>query len=179
MEIEELWEKSLKKTEILRSRLVSLLTFQETELPYIFLAESVLNIGDIVVREGNVLVHKPLILLPRDFPQFEGFDFKKDLKVEDEAVVNFLMMRGISFPSLKYSNQTYSLKVCRGPLKAVSERYSRKLQRSEDTTTGLILAPEDCWQFSILIYVATMVVRSAPHDIKKLLEDFRKKRGYD
>ena len=74
MDIEKTWEKALKNTEIIRPRVKPLNTFKITHLPYIFLAESSVNVGDCVVRMGEALVEKPAIMLPPDSPQLDGFD---------------------------------------------------------------------------------------------------------
>lgn len=179
MDLEEKWEKAIKETEILRSRLGNLSTFKITELPYIFLAESMLNIGDTVVRKGKVLVHQPSIILPSNYPQFEGFEFEKGLHVDDDVVRTFLLVRGISFPSLKYSNETYTLDVFEGPLKQAVGHFRNQLEKREDVHSGLFIGPEDCWQFSMLIFVATLVAKSASGDIKNILDKLkrRKKRG--
>ncbi len=58
MDIEKTWEKALKYTEIIRPRVEPLNTFRTTHLPYIFLTESSVNVGDSVVRKGEVLVEK-------------------------------------------------------------------------------------------------------------------------
>jgi len=174
MDIDQKWQKALKKTEILRTRLRHLLTFEHTELPYVFLAESSVNVGDVVVRKGRIMVDKPLIVLPGNFPQFEGFEFKKDFHLDDESVTTFLMMRGVSFPSLKYSNEVTTIDVCPGPLSGAIKRFLNELQKKEDTDCGLIIAPEDCWQFAVIIYAASQVAKSVPEDIKNIL---RKKKG--
>jgi hypothetical protein len=177
MDIQELWEKALRYTEIIRGRLHPLATFSATDLPYIMLSESSVNLGDTAVRQGKVVVEKPSIILPQNLPQFEGFDFQKDFHLKEESVVNFLLVRGVTFPSLKYNNKVYSLDVFEGRLSEAMRHYSDKLQRQENVHTGLIIGPEDCWQFSVLIFVATMVARSAETDIKKLLEEFKKRYG--
>jgi len=170
MDIDKRWQKALSKTEILRMRLRSLQTFEHTQLPYTFLAESVVNPGDVVVRKGRVVVDKPLIIKPGDFPHFEGFDFKKDYDVEDDSVTTFLFLRGVAFPSLKYSNEVATLDVHSGPLSKIIKRSREGLQRAEDVASGLIVAPEDCWQFSVLIYVAALAAKSIPDDIKNILK---------
>jgi hypothetical protein len=175
MDLDEKWEKALKNTEILRSRVSHLLSVEETCLPYIFLAESRVNIGDTVVRKGDVLVHKPLIFLPRYHPQFEGFDFKKDFGIDDDAMTTFLLMRGVQFPSLKYDHKLHSLDVYEGPLKKAVKEYKDQLEKKEDIHTGLIVGIEDLWQFSILVYVGALVIRSAPQDVKRFLDDLKKK----
>jgi len=173
-----MWEKALKKTEIVRSRVQPLLTFEATRMPYIFLAESALNIGDSVVRKGKVLVEKPSIVLPDNIPQFDGFDFDKDLHVGEETVKNFLFVRGIRFPSYRYNNRTQSLDVREGSLSKAIDFFSDKLQKKEDVHAGLIVGPEDCWQFSVLIFICSMIVRSADSDIQKLLDDIEKRKRY-
>ena len=75
MKAYENWEKALKKTEIIRPRIQSMMTFSETSMPYILLSESSINMGDTVVRKGEVVVERPTLILPPNIPQFEGFEF--------------------------------------------------------------------------------------------------------
>ena len=171
MDIEELWQKAVTKTEVYRSRLRSLYTFSQTTLPYIYLAESTVNTGDVVVRRGKIVLEKPLILLPGNFPQFNGFEInEKDAHFDNDAVATFLFVRGITFPTMKYSNETHKLDVVPGPLSKVIERYKLDLEKKEDVTTGLIISPEDCWQFSVLIYVSILMAKSLPEDIRNILK---------
>lgn len=176
MDLHDKWEKALKKTEILRLRASTLFTFKLTELPYIFLGESAVNIGDTVVRKGKVLVHEPSIFLPPNFPQFEGFEFEKDYQADEDAVRTFLLVRGVSFPSLKYTNEVSTIDVYENSLSKAINHFSHQLEMKEDIYTALIVGPEDCWQFSVLIFVCAMVTKSAPGDLKKFLEDLRKRR---
>lgn len=177
MNIQDGWEKALKHTKIIRPRPKDLLTFESTEVPYIFLSESSVNLGDTVVRKGHVTVEKPAIILPSNMPQFDGFDFEKEFRSGQDMLLNFLLVRGISFPSLKYNNKTHSIDVYEGHLEKAIGYYSDKLQQGEDVTNGLVTGPEDSWQFSILIFIATQIVRSADTDIKRLLEKFREEQG--
>lgn len=175
MDIQERWEKALEKTEVIRPRVQELLTFSHTDLPYIFLSESSINVGDTVVRKGSVLVEKPSLILPIGLPQFEGFDFEKEPDINKDTVTDFLLVRGVKFPSLKYNNKTYSLDIFEGRLSKAIDEYRDRLEREEDVLTGLIIGPEDCWQFSLLIFVCTQVIKSADGDIKRLLDEFKRK----
>ena len=177
MDIEKSWERALEKTEIIRPRIQELLTYSSTELPYVFLSESTINVGDTVIRRGSVVVDRPSLILPSGLPRFEGFEFEEDARKAEDAVSHFLLVRGIKFPSLKYNNKTYSLDLYEGQLKKAIESSLDELQRKEDVTTGLLIGPEDCWQFSILIFVCSQIVRSADGDIKRLLKDYRKGDG--
>ena len=174
MNIQELWDKAVKKTEIVRPRVQPLSTHSVTHLPYICLSESAVNAGDTAVRRGEVLVERPVIALPRNLPQFEGFDFEKGMNVNEDFFKSFLLVRGIQFPSLKYNNKSYSLDVREGSLSRAIEHYKRELQAGENVHTGLVAGPEDCWQFSVLLFVCSQVARSADGDIRRLMDDMRR-----
>ncbi len=175
MDIEELWDKALKKTELVRLRLQDLATFEPTLVRYIFLAESSLNEGDTIVRKGQVILEKPSIILPGFSPHFEGFEFDPALHLNADALSTFLLVRGVQFPSLKYRHQISSLDVLEASLQKTIERCSEQLKMAEDITTGLVVGPEDAWQFSILMLVGALVVRSAQGDLRRMLEQWRKR----
>ncbi|PIQ83861.1 MAG: hypothetical protein COV75_05225 [Candidatus Omnitrophica bacterium CG11_big_fil_rev_8_21_14_0_20_63_9] len=179
MDIQELWEQARKQTELVRLRMQDLATFDATAVPYLFLAESSLNAGDTVVRQGQVVIERPAIVLPKFSPQFEGFDFEGELHLSDELVASFLLVRGIQFPSLKYRHQVSSLDVYEGSLQRAIDHFSQRLTMAEDTTTGLVIGPEAAWQFSILLLVGALVVRSAEGDLRRMLEAWRKRRSTD
>lgn len=175
MDLEKKWEEALEQTEIIRLRVAYLATFEATAIPYIFLAESAINAGDTLVRRGKVLVHHPEIILPEDMPRFEGFDFEKNHQVNPDMVRLFLMVRGISFPSLKYKHEVSQLDIYEGALAKAKEYFRRELERTEDAQTGLIAGPEDCWQFALLIYVGLLISKSAPSDLRRFWEKFKDK----
>ena len=171
MNIQDIWEKAVKKTEIVRPRVMPLSTYAATHLPYIALSESAVNGGDTVVRRGEVVVERPTLVLPYNMPQFEGFDFEKEMRVNEELFKSFLLVRGVQFPAMKYNNKSYSVDVYEGGLSKAIEHHKALLQQSENVHTALVAGPEDCWQFSILLFICSQVARSADGDIKRLKED--------
>lgn len=173
MDLEALWDKALKETEVLRSRLTELATFDTTTLPYIFLAESSVNAGDTVVRKGQVLVERPSLILPS--AQFQGFAFEQEHHFTDETVLNFFLVRGVRFPSLRYRHESSWLDLREGSLKDAIAHYGEGLSRAEDVQTGLVVGPEEAWQFSILILVAGLLARSAEGDLKRLFDEWKKR----
>ena len=175
MDIHELWDKARKHTEILRMRMQDLSSADITNVPYVFLAESSLNQGDTVVRRGHVLVERPSIVLPGFSPQFEGFAFDQELHLSQETVATFLLIRGVHFPSLKYRHETSSLDLFEGNLQKAITHFQDQLQRAEDIKTGLVIGLEDAWQFSILLLVGMLVIRSAEGDLRRFLEEWRKR----
>ncbi|GAX61757.1 outer membrane protein [Candidatus Scalindua japonica] len=118
------------------------------------------------MRKGEVLVEKPTLLLPPGSPQLDGFDFRDAYQQQQDMITNFFLVRGIEFPSLKYNNKTYSLDIFEDRLSKAIEQYTQDLQKEENVTSGLVIGPEDCWQFSVLIFICTQIVRSADNDIK-------------
>ncbi|MFH1837399.1 MAG: hypothetical protein ABH862_04740 [Candidatus Omnitrophota bacterium] len=174
MDIEQLWEKAQRKTEVVRGRVKGLLTFQSTEVPYLFMAESVLNEGHTIVRKGKVVIERPMILLPEDLPQFDGFDLEEELDIEQGTLQMFFLMRGIRLPSLKYNNATDKLDLEDRSLAQTVEKYKKKLEKEENVNTALILGPEDCWQFSLFIYMATLVGRCVRTDVMNIMDKFNR-----
>ncbi|MDI6736415.1 MAG: hypothetical protein QME42_09550 [bacterium] len=178
MNLEEKWQRAIKETEIVRHRISQLFTFKPTDLPYIFLAESGVNIGDTVVRKGKILVHEASIILPPNFPQFEGFDFEESYHIDKDSFRAFLLLRGVTFPSFKYLNETYSIDIYEGNLEKAVKHFQDELEKAEDVHSGLVVGPDDCWQFSVLFFVLNIVSRSASNDVKRLLKDFREKGNF-
>ncbi|MBF0494730.1 MAG: hypothetical protein HQL28_06330 [Candidatus Omnitrophica bacterium] len=173
MDIEQLWEKAQKKTEVVRGRAKGLSTTSLTAVPYIFLAESAVTDRTTVVRQGKILVEKPLIILPHEMPWFEGFDIEEELGLSQDLLQTFFLMRGIKFPSMKYNNSTSSLDVNERKLSDCIELYKKILEREENVSTALLTGPEDCWQISLLLYIAALAGRCARTDMIKLLTDLR------
>lgn len=176
MSIHESWERALSKTEIIRSRIKALATFEATHMPYVFIAESSINQGDCVVRKGEIVVEKPAIILPEQSPGFNGFEFKDDLALGRQFLENFFMVRGIRFPSMRYSNKTEWLDIFEGKLQKAISHYSDDLSRREDIQTGLVIGPEDTWQFSIIILICAQITRQAEGDIRRLLDEYKKRK---
>lgn len=177
MDAYEAWAKALKNTEIIRPRVQALMTFAETAISYILLSESSINLGDTVVRKGEVVVEKPSLILPPNIPQFDGFEFDDPQKTMDEnSITNFLLVRGIHLPSLKYNNKTNSLDVHEESLNKTVTYFKKQLQQEENVHAGLLIGPEDCWQFSILIFVCTQIVKNADIDIRNLFKEYKKKK---
>lgn len=179
MSFEKIWKKALDQTEIVRPRVKSLQTVAATAVPYILLSESSINVGDTVVRRGEVVIESPALILPPNLPQFEGFNFDdQQHPVDEDQFMNFLLVRGVRLPSLRYNNQSVSLDLFEGRLSEAIAAFHQELIQQENVNTGLLIGPEDYWPLSVLIYVCTQVSRNAPSDIKALLERWRK-RGRD
>ena len=176
MDFEEMWGKALKNTEIIRTRVRSLSMIGDTSVPYLLLSESSINIGDTIVRKGEVLVQRPSLFIPPNNPQFEGFEFDEEDVLDQNSLINFLIVRGISLPSLRYDNKTSSMDIYEGKLSKAVKHHEAILQQQEDVQTGLLIGPEDCWQFSILIFVCSQIIKNADQDIQRLLDEYHRKK---
>ena len=67
--------------------------------------------------------------------------------------------------------------VFEGNLKKAIAHYQEMLQHQENVQAGLMTGPEDCWQFSVIIYICSQIAKNADVDIRKLLEEYKKKRN--
>jgi hypothetical protein len=175
MDVHSAWEKALQETDIVRSRVTGLQTFSETHVPYILLSPSMINEGDTVVRTGEVLVHRPSLILPPNIPQLEGFNFDGEDSFKEDSMINFLMVRGITLPSMKYDNKVSSLNVFEGKIEDAIGVYGNRLQREENTSAGLICGPDEVWQLSLLIFVCSQIAKNSSADIRRLLDEYHKK----
>jgi len=175
MDAQSAWEKALRETNIVRSRVIGLQTFSETHVPYILLSSSTINEGDTVVRTGEVLVHRPSLILPPNIPQLEGFDFGNEGSFKEDSMINFLMVRGISLPSMKYDNKIFSLNVFEGKIDDAIGVYGNQMQKEENTSAGLICGPDELWQLSLLIFVCSQIAKNSSTDIRRLLDEYHKK----
>jgi hypothetical protein len=175
MDMSDAWGQALKTTEIVRSRVSFLHTFDDTRVPYVFLAPSLINDGDTVVRKGEVVVRKPALFLPPNIPQLEGFDFKQEAGVDQSAMFNFLLVRGISVPSLQYNNKTHSLDVFEGGVARAVAFFANQMEREENVACGLVTGHEEVWQLGLLIFICSQIARNTEVDIKRLMDDFRRR----
>jgi len=176
MDAYEAWELALKETEIIRPRVKNLMTYASTQVPYILLSKSEVSASDTVVRKGEVLVRKPSLILPPNVPQFKGFDFGDQPDLDENSIMSFLLVRGIQMPSMKYNNRTHSLDIFEGKIDRAIKHYANGLERQENVHAGLLAGPQECWQFSVLIYVTSQIVRNAEYDIQQLLKDYHRKK---
>ncbi len=174
MDYQQSWAKALSETEIVRGRILGLQTFEKTLVPYILLSASAINPGDTVVRTGEIAVDRPSLVLPPNIPQFEGFSFD-ELQANENSLINFLLVRGITLPSLKYNNQNNRLDIFEGKVQDARQHYGNRLQREENTAAGLVVGPEDVWQFSLIIFICSQIVRNSASDIRRIMEEFRRR----
>jgi hypothetical protein len=170
MNIHEGWEKAAKRTKIIRPRVQPLDALSATTIPYVFLSRSKINPGDTVVRKGNILVEKPLIVLPQNMPQFDGFKFEEEMAMDEDLLKSFFLVRGIRFPSMKYNNRS-EIEVFEGVLPKAIEHFANLFERSEDTQTGLVTGPEETWPLSVLLFVCGQAAKCAEADVRRIFDD--------
>jgi len=175
MSLEDLWEESLKQTEIVRLPIKRLLTFGSTQFEYIFLAPSLVNKGDTVVRKGKMDVDKPALILPKEGPAFEGFDSADASGIHDDQMRSFFYMRGISFPNFTYKNESYELDLFEGSLAKAEKAYTEQVRAHEKISTGIVIGKDTSWQFSLLLMGCSMIDAHIDTDLRAILNRIRKK----
>ncbi len=173
MDLTDMWQIAIKSTKIRRKRLASLETFEETRLPYILVSDHPRSADQSNVRQGQVELGKPRLILPDAHPQFEGFDFDQ-LQADENSIQTLMYVRGVRLPSLKFKNvQNHQL--YDGTTEDALRQYGRDLARAENVETGLIQGREDVWPFALLFYVSMLIVKNLPKDIERMLEEFRER----
>jgi hypothetical protein len=164
MDIERDFPRALRETRIHRRRNSRLLTVGTTELPYILMGESLVNVGDTVIRSGIVRVEQPnIVIVHRPPHEFNGFEESEE---DDTNGAMVAVGRMASFPPGKYSNIDTHLEIFEGSIENALEQYMTRLDRSEDASSGLLTGPVDIWPMSLMVYVGMMVAQSASADIQ-------------
>jgi hypothetical protein len=175
MSIEDLWDEALKFTEIVRLPIKRLLTFGSTQFEYIFLAPSLVNKGDTVIRRGKMDVDKPALILPQGGPNFTGFNSSEDSGIQDDALRSFFYLRGISFPSFTYTNESYELDIMEGSLAKAEKQCIDHVRAEEKISTGIVIGKDTSWQFSLLLMGCSMIDAHIDSDLREILKRIRKK----
>lgn len=175
MSVEEFWEESLNHTEIVRLPLKRLLTFGNTRFDYIFLAPSLVNKGDTVVRKGQMDVDRPSLILPHSMPTFEGFDSEGQAGIQGEELRSFFFVRGIKFPNLAYKNESYEIDLFEGPLAKAEKNFVDQVRSKENISTGICIGKDTSWQFSVLLMGCHMIDMHIDTDLQEILKRIRKK----
>jgi len=173
--LEELWNEALKKTEIVLLPIKRLITFGNTQLDYIFLAPSLVNEGDTVVRTGKLDIGRPAIIVPKDAPTFTGFSSEEGSTISDQALQSFFLVRGMSFPSLQYTNEICAVDICEGSVSRASKLYYDRVRRNELISTGIVIGADSSWQFSVLLMGCSLIDTHVENDFKTILERIRKR----
>ena len=176
MSLEEHWNEALKRTEIVRLPVKRLLTFGVSQCDYIFLAPSVVNQGDTVVRKGKIDIDRPNIIMPDHRPDFEGFNSEDTAGIKDEQLRQFFYVRGISFPSLKYRNEPYELDLYEGSVNAAEKVYLDKVRTQENVSTGIVIGVDAAWQFSVILLACHMIDTHIDNDLKAILNHIKKRK---
>lgn len=78
-------------------------------------------------------------------------------------------------PNLNVQNQDMHLDVVSKELEELGDQFMNDLDRENDSRTAVIRGPEDLWGISLLIYAGEMTRRSAPGNMKEIME--REQRG--
>ena len=166
-DLETKFKYALEHSVIHRARKSDLYTFGTTKLPYAFIAESAINKGDTIIRNGEISTEKPQLILGDHLPSFTGFGDEYEGK---EQEMSFLFGRMFHFPNLTYQHQSTSLEVVPMELERVIDQQQAQLDANQNFRTALISGPEDCWALSLVIYASEMTKRSAPGNLKDMLD---------
>lgn len=176
MGLEELWYEALKETEIVRLPIKRLMTFDVSTFEYVFLAPSLVNKGDTIVRTGKIQVDRPNLVLPKNMPSFEGFTIEETQEpITDSELATFFYARGVSFPSLQYKNEQYELDLFEGSVARAEKVYREKVQQAEKISTAIVIGVDTSWQFSVILVACHMIDSQVDADLKAILDRMRRK----
>jgi len=181
MDFQEAWQMAGKHTRIVRARKNMLYTFGSTKLPYVCISRMPEDEGEVCVRRGEVTADRPKIAIPgHDGMKFEGFDlegFGGGEEHKGQEGLPVFLARRIEMPAANYVHTASGVRRERRGLEEATDREVDQLEKTGDIRTAVIQAPEQAWMLSVLMYVGTQIVRSAPGNIGEHLERLRLQGG--
>lgn len=172
MDLNEAFDYASEHSRVVRQRKNPLYTFGVTRLPYFCYSESPEQSDMVVVNSGEVTAEPPRIALPGQPFRFDGFE-----DYEEEDLARVLIARRIQIPQAQYTNRQDPSSLEKGPLDEVIERAVNRLDQASDSRTAVISAPHTVWSLSVLMYVGSQIVRSAPSNVAEHFEHLRLQNG--
>ena len=162
-----------KQTEIIREYELTLYTFGDMQLPYIFAAEHSRYSDRTIIRRGTIIIKKPHIMLPgkENGPEFtEGFEHADALPAD--AVYLF---RAMGLPYSEISNRpAIEEKIEYGNISSVLDRLDNELEDRGDTETGLIKGNAAGTDIALMRYSLGLSIKSGKANVSEFLEHIRK-----
>lgn len=168
MNFEKQFNLAIKNTKILKNPKHRLSTFGQTRINYFFLAEVAGFKDRSRLREGLVIAEKPKLITPDLMKnRFEGFG------PESEEFGKWLTHKyGESFRALEYKfrNEDKSTHIEYSSTPLLAERIIQDLIEKENNQSAVIFGPDQCWQISIMKFIADECIASFESNIKDLEE---------
>ena len=158
---EEKFRKFWEQTKLVRTYKPRLSSYLDIDLPYIFLSQHP-ELERVFVKKGKVYVKKPAIIIPGVTAEFEGFEYGDEIKRQVA-----ILTRMIRLPYYKYSHKAIA--------EEIIERYDKEMEKENDEKTGLIIGNIKGWSISLARYSFEVATKSAPENIKELLERVKRK----
>lgn len=167
---EEKFRKFWEQTKLVRTYKPRLSSYLDIDLPYIFLSQHP-ELERVFVKKGKVYVKKPAIIIPGVTAEFEGFEYGDEIKRQVA-----ILTRMIRLPYYKYSHKPIAEEILDyGYLEEIIERYDKEMEKENDEKTGLIIGNIKGWSISLARYSFEVATKSAPENIKELLERVKRK----
>ena len=160
------FEEALKKTKVLRSVRQNLYTFSPTDIDY-YLTTELIKDTLVEVREGKIVVEKPLVINPFAFAheQFEGFD-------ENQFDYLRMLFQKYGLRSLEYiyKNKTKTVNLISGHLNSIVDKINKEIDRKEKKRATIIKGIPKMWTVSLMKCTLEMIAKSFPGNVNELEE---------
>ena len=159
-------EEALKKTKVLRPVRQNLYTFSPTDVDY-YLTTELIKDTLIEVREGKVIVGKPLVINPFAFAheQFEGFDDE-----QFDYLKMLVQKYGLRALEYTYKNKTKKVNLISGHLDSIVDKINKEIDRKEKGRATIIKGIPEMWTVSLMKCVLEMIAKSFPDNVNELKE---------
>ncbi|MFA6815815.1 MAG: hypothetical protein WCS73_05920 [Lentisphaeria bacterium] len=164
---EDLWY-AAKLTEIVYMPSKILETFGESRVKYLILSEDMENPSKICLRSGVVLAERPRIITPQYFIQQNIQNFNADARKYFSEVLSGKQRALFVQYGLNFRKEAYTEEFVMGQIQEIAHQAAGDAQDNLQEMRGVIIAPDDGWEISLMKFITELVQKSAPYHMQQL-----------
>ena len=164
---EDIWY-AAKATRIVYMPPRLLETFGESRVQYLMVSEDMDQPGLVRLRSGLVMAERPRILTPQYFIQQAVENFGPEARRYFEEVMSRADNARFIQYGLHFRKQEFKVQTVNGNVEEVAEQAAKDAQDDLQELRGVVIAPDDLWEVSLLHFITRLVQRSLPRNARDI-----------
>ena len=143
-------------------------TFGETVIYYYVLSDLLDDVGQVRIRQGKILAHRPRVLTPGFVINETVENFGEEAREYAERL--FQTVEGIRILQygLRFRKEEYGEEVVSGEMDEIADQVVKRAEQNETDVCGVIVGVDDLWEVSLLKFARDVVQNSLPKNVQDL-----------
>ena len=161
------FKKIMRQSQVLRMPKSNISTFDKTCFKYCYLSRYQKHKNKTCVRKGNIMVHKPLIMLPEYFHHMvNGFDQEEASDFADKILGS--PKKGIRTLGYRFKHTCEHTSIQLRPIEAIAMKMFMDMKDQPERI--IVTGHEDFWEICLLKFLFKIVERSFKVNFEELEE---------